>query len=294
MTRFDSNRAWEEAMRIVAANREVLTVLAGVFFFLPAVAALYYLSPLQAEMAAMQSKFSPKPTMAEIQPLLQIIGQMAPIFLSLAVVQTVGRMGMMALVTDQRRPTVGEALGIAVKCLPTVIGAFLMIGLVYILSAIALGIVAGLLSVVIGFAHSDVLNSIFAALIVAGALAAILFAFARLLMLIPVIVIEAEHGPIKAIKRSWKMVQGHTGRVFLFYILLALASVIISMVATFGLKILGGLIGSAGPLLIAIGSALISSVIGVVMMAVLVAIYHQLAHAAPEAAVKETSSVWGG
>jgi Membrane domain of glycerophosphoryl diester phosphodiesterase len=294
MIRFDSNRAWEDAMRIVAANREVLTVLAGVFFFLPAVAALTYLTPLQGELAALQAKMSSKPNMAEMQSLMQLIGQMMPAFLALALVQIVGRMGMMALVTDQRRPTVGEALAIAVKCLPAMIGAFLVIVVVYFVAVIIVSLVAALLGAGINMAHSPVLTGLFAALIVAGALAGILFAFTRLLMLIPVIVIDGEHGPVKAIKRSWNMVQGNTARLFLFYILLALGTLVISLVASFGLKILGGLVGSAGLLLAAIGSALISSVIGVVMMAVLVAIHRQLASAPVEVVAEEKTSVWGG
>jgi hypothetical protein len=293
MNRFDSNRAWDDAMRIVSANREVLMVLAGVFFFLPGLMAVYYLTPIQAELAALQAKMGPKPSAAELMPMMRLLGQLAPVILALGLVQAFGRMGMMALVTDQRRPTVGEALGIAGKCLPALIGAFLLVAVAYLLMAVALGIVAGLLGVVVGFAHSDVLNAVFAALIIIGAVAGILFAFTRLLLLIPVIVIEGEHSPMKALKRSWHLVQGNTARVFLFYILLALASVVISLVASFGLKIVSGLIGAAGLLVLAIGSALISSLIGVVMMAVLVAIHRQLtSNAAPVA--EAVTSVWGG
>ena len=39
MTRFDSSAAWQSATRMVAANREVLAAIAGVFFLLPMLAA---------------------------------------------------------------------------------------------------------------------------------------------------------------------------------------------------------------------------------------------------------------
>ena len=36
--RFDSNRAWQEATKLVSANRDVLWALAGVFLVLPSFA----------------------------------------------------------------------------------------------------------------------------------------------------------------------------------------------------------------------------------------------------------------
>ena len=50
--KFDSNRAWREASAAASANREVLVAVAGVFFLLPGLASVLFLSDFQADMMA--------------------------------------------------------------------------------------------------------------------------------------------------------------------------------------------------------------------------------------------------
>ena len=50
--KFDSNRAWREASASASANREVLLAVAGVFFLLPGLASVLFLSDFQADMMA--------------------------------------------------------------------------------------------------------------------------------------------------------------------------------------------------------------------------------------------------
>ena len=50
--RFDSNRAWQEAVASASANRVVLLPVAGVFFLLPGLASALFLSDVQESILA--------------------------------------------------------------------------------------------------------------------------------------------------------------------------------------------------------------------------------------------------
>ena len=58
--KLDLNAAWDHAVRLIAANREVMLVLAGVFFFLPYVLFLLLVPvPEFAEMAGSTGETNP-------------------------------------------------------------------------------------------------------------------------------------------------------------------------------------------------------------------------------------------
>jgi hypothetical protein len=143
---FDSNRAWREATALAGANREVLLAVAGVFFLLPGFASVLFLSDFQAEMMA---NFG-NPAAAE-RIMEGMTGPVVAFGLVSFLLQSLGYLAMMALLTDRARPTVSEALRSAIRALPIVIGAALlffaanlMAVLVVTMLAAALGTVPGL------------------------------------------------------------------------------------------------------------------------------------------------------
>ena len=280
MTKFDGNQAWNEAMRLVSANREVLLVMAGVFIFLPAVAAQFFMGDSQAQMMALLPKMqNTKDPMAAMQPLMALYAKVLPYVLVMMVAQTIGKLAMMALLTDYRRPTVGEALAIGLKSLPTliVVGLLLMLG--YAVVAFALALVIGVLVAVLGMI-SPVLSGLMAVVAVAAFIGALLVVFTRLSLVTPVVIIERISSPVQAIKLSWNMVKGNTRRLLLFFMLLGVAYMVIALIAGGVLGVVVGLIVGKGSAM-ALGTGIVGGLIGmaasVVFTALLVAIHRQLA-----------------
>jgi hypothetical protein len=96
---FDMNRAWREAAEMVTANREVLLIVAGLFFFLPSLAfALFVPAPVPA------SGMAPE---AAMNMLTKFYSDNAFWLLAMAVAQTVGFLTVLALLRDRAKPTVG-------------------------------------------------------------------------------------------------------------------------------------------------------------------------------------------
>ena len=292
MTRFDGNQAWNEAMRLVSANREVLLVMAGVFVFLPAVAMAFFTGPQQAEMIttfmnAMKhgaADFKDPAFMAKMQAMNAANASLMPYTLLLMLASVVGKLGMMALLTDHRRPTVGEALMIGVKSLPTLIAVAVLLFIGYLVFIIAAGLAIGLPAAMLGMI-SQVLVGVFAVVAVIALMAAIAVIVTRLSMIYPVTIIEGESNPIEVIKGSWRMVKGNTRRLFLFFLLLLVAYFVVMSVAAMVLIGLVTTIAGKG-LALTLGTGIVQGVLAaafsVVITAVLVAIHRQLAGASPQ------------
>jgi len=270
--KFDGNRAWNDAVRAMSANREVLLVMAGVFFFLPGLVAVVFLSGYQAEMAASMAAVmaAPKNPVA-LQQMIRAYGNVAPFFILLLLVQTLGYMAMLALLTDDRRPTVGEAMAIGVRSLPALIGAILIFFLGYVLASLPMGLV--LMACVIalgpqlGGAIGFTIDMVVMIVIVI-----------RLALTLPVIVIDRLHRPFAALQRSWQITRGHALRLIAFFVMLGIAYIVLSIALSAMLNLLLAVIGT-GPGFVLISGA-ISGVIGaatsIVLTAILAAIHRQL------------------
>src|SRR6186713_3067000 len=100
--KFDMTTAWQEAMAMIAANREVLAVVAGIFFLLPSVGVAMAI-PGTEQMVATDAKE------AEAQ-LMAVYGQWWWLLAVTVVLQMIGTLAVLALLRDYNRPTVGEAL----------------------------------------------------------------------------------------------------------------------------------------------------------------------------------------
>lgn len=261
---FEGSKAWTEAVEMTNAKRDVLWPVAGVFLLLPTLATTFLFSDFQA--AAMTD-----PERAS-KMLEGMIGTFAAVVLAAFVFQMVGYMAVVKLLHDRERPTVGQALGHAITCLPTIIGAALLFYVTLFVAMLAVGLVVGALAAATG---SVAIGVIIAIAVVVG----MIYAMVRLSLTMPAVVIEGIRNPITALMRSWQLTQGHVLQLMLFYVALFVAYAVISLLvgAVFG-AIIGLVIGmdTAGMLVLGTISGAIGAVVAVLFSAVLVAAHRQL------------------
>lgn len=263
--KLDSNRAWKEASRSVSRNREALLAVAGVFFLLPQFAlALFFPQP------------EPSAGMSE-QQIVQLTQtyylSTLPAMIPLLVSQALGTLALLCLISHEARPTVGQALRMAVSGLPTYLGGQLLVGL-------GLMVAGGLILSVL--ALSGV-----AAMAVAGLLLIALLAIAvalRVSLSGAVVALEGERNPIAALRRSWRLTAGNVWGLLAFYALLAVAFLVILIIVSLFLGMPLQMIASGRTA--AIATALISSTLNALMaiyfVAVVGAVHSQFAGRTPE------------
>ncbi|MFN6935735.1 MAG: glycerophosphoryl diester phosphodiesterase membrane domain-containing protein [Tsuneonella sp.] len=272
--KFDMSAAWNEATRMMAANRDVLLVVAGVFFFLPYVA---FMLMFTNEMAALEAAQGANPDPKALgEAMMGFYGSIWWMILLMAVIQGVGMLGLLALLSDRARPTVGEALGIGLKLLLPYLGAQILLSAVYGLLVLVPFAVGAGTSVAIG--------------VVLGIVAFVLlfYLFTKFLLVSPVIAIERVANPIAALGRSWRLTKGNSLRLFGFVVLLLVALMVVGGVVS---MVLGLVLALAGDEVSRIGNAIVSGLVNgvfyVVFLAVLAAMHRQLSGGSPET-VSET------
>lgn len=266
--RFDSNSAWREAAASVSANRDVLAAIAGVFFLLPGLASVIFLSDFQAELMANLSN------PASIERVMDgMTGPILAFSLTTFILQTVGYLALLALLTDKSRPTVGEALKLAMRALPTVLGAALLFFAGYMAAVLVLAVAGAGLAKISGV--GAIAGPVVIALIVG-----VVYAMVKFSLVLPVVVIEQTFNPIAAMRRSWRLTKGNSLRLFAFYMLLLVVYFVIIMVVTMITMALAIAILGQGKLAMLFGGA-VSGIVGaaasVLLTAVLAAIHRQLA-----------------
>ncbi|MDE1915651.1 MAG: glycerophosphoryl diester phosphodiesterase membrane domain-containing protein [Sphingomonadales bacterium] len=281
--RFDGNRAWQQAIRLFSANKELLLILAGVFFFLPGLASAFFLTDVQVQMVHDIGTIDPRDSKAMLTAVGGLYARIGPYVALLTIAQVAGTMAMMALLTDSARPTVGEAIRVGLSRLPTVLGVMLLLMLGYLLAALAFGLVLGLLAMVAGVAGggSSAVMMAVVAVGMGGFMAFIIVAMTRLSVTLPVIVIEQVRGPLRALKRSWWLTKGNTGSLLGFYLVLMVAYAVIAMLLYMVLTALVALGTQQGSRAFYMASGVISGLIGgvvsVLATCIISAVHGQLA-----------------
>ena len=260
---FDMGKAWSDAVAMVEGNREVLGVVAGTFFFLPGL--LFAL--IGPDMDALLEGFDPERMEQAMAAFNVIYARYWWLFLALTLAQITGYLALLALLRDDARPTVGQAIGTAVKALLPAVATYLL----FVLGvALAVGAVLAL------FALPGI-----AALTAVGVLLAVplmLFLAIRASLSAPVLAIERVFNPLAVLARSWRLTRGHGWRLLAFFVLLTVAYVVLSGVLGIVLLAMLAILGpGAGQIVGAILSGLIGAVASVVMIAVLAAVHRQLA-----------------
>ncbi len=265
---FDSSRAWRDATALVQANREVLIAVAGVFFLLPGIASALFLTDYQNNLMANLGNS------AAVRQLMEgNVGKVMSFGLISLLLQSVGHMAMLALLTDRSRPTVGQAMGIAVRAFPTLAATILIVFAGYLLGALVYAVLAG----VVGVATGIGMLTFVLILLLAGVM---VYIMVKLSLTMPVIVIEKVLNPFAALTRSWRLTRGNSLRLFLFYLLLALIYLVVATVFGGGIMLITTLAVGEGTLSLVV-TALVSGLFGaaasLVITAILAAIHRQLA-----------------
>ncbi len=263
-SKLDMSRAWNEATAMLSANLQVLLVVAGVFIFLPnAVAALFM--PSIGEVFVQVEALGPTPNPDDVLALFsEFFGRTWWIYLLLALLQAIGMLGMLALLSDSNRPTVGQALSFgAMAVVPYVVGQ-LLIGLAQagaILVPVALG---AAIAVGIGLLLGMI-----------GTVVAV-YLWVKFSLLAPVMAIERKLNPVAALARSWRLTKGNSLGLFAFYALILVAVMVIGLVAQLVVSVFSLL----GPSALMLAAALVGSLLtlgyNLVMLSVLAAVHRQL------------------
>lgn len=252
--KFDLDTAWKDALNLLRRNLGLLAVIAGVFFFLP-YAVIGIALPGMETLQQAQASGDPEAMLAAVG---QIYQDNWYIFLALAIVQGTGLLAMLALVRRRAKPTVGEALGT---------GARSVVSYILTQAIQALGIMAVATLIVTLGAMTGLGAIAYLALILALALA--VYIFVRLSLAAPVIAIEGELNPLKALRQSWALTAGSGTRLLIFYALLLVAFIVVSSVLTLVLGLVFALAGEQAALF---GEALVSGFVNATMIAMLACI----------------------
>jgi hypothetical protein len=249
--KFDSNLAWKQASAAVAANRDVVLALAGVFFLLPTLGLTLLFPPPEPPIGAGNE--------AIVEMLSDYYVTIMPFVLPVVLFQAVGTLALLTLLTDCTRPTVGQAIRLGVTgVLPYVLAQLII--------ALGFGFIGGF-ALAIGAATGA------AAITAIGVMAVIVLAayiWIRISLVGPVIVVDGERSPIAALKRSWQLTEGNALRTGLFYALVWIAFTIVIIVISVVVGIPFALFGDAE--ISTIAEAVISSGLNAVMLLYFVAI----------------------
>ncbi|MFB0612576.1 hypothetical protein [Aurantiacibacter poecillastricola] len=262
MKQFNLGQAWSRAMTLARGNFQFLAVIAGLFLFLPSL--LFYVV-MPDTMGMMMTPADDPKAMAEL-----FADQAGPIVGAAILLMLCSMVGYAAMVRlmGPGRPTVGEALSAAIRALPTLIGCILLFLVGYLLFSLVFGLLVTALAMAVGPEGA-------AALMLVLILVLIGYIFARLCIMMPVIVNEGVSNPITAYTRSWKLTKPAAWRIFGFFALLIVAYMVISLLVFGALGLIAAMVG--GMFVLALVSSLIGMLVSVVLSGILVAIHEQLA-----------------
>lgn len=196
LTRFDSTAAWQSATRMVAANRDVLAAIAGVFFLLPMLAAAVFRPRVQLGEHMDQQQMA--------DALGRYLADAMPLMLLLSLPMLVGTLTMLVVMLDPARPTVGAAIRKGLAALPSYLAAQFLSGMMLSLIWTALMLVLAL--------------ALPAPLAVLASLAALAAPMARLVLIGPDIAVGGTRNPLAAIARSVRMTRGSVLGIVLYFV----------------------------------------------------------------------------
>ncbi len=253
--KFDMNAAWRDTVALLQGNKDLLLVIAGLFFFLPALAFVLFLPDLTRSLDGLDND-------AMLNAILDVYQRNAHWFVLSTILQSIGVLAMLALLRAKERPTVGEALSTGAT-------AFVPYLIAQILLGIGIGIAIG---APVALAAASGIGAL-AFLIGMLAIPVMLYLMIKFAMVAPVMAIERTYNPITAMKRSWSLTKGNSLRIFLFFLLVVVAVMVIAILLTLVAQLIGAI---AGTIVEGVLTSLFGAIYTTVVVGVLAAIYRQL------------------
>lgn len=264
--KLDLNAAWDQTVRLLGVNREMLLVLGGVFFFLPTV--VFSLAVPMPDFAMVAGPEGEN-TEALMAAMNGFIAQYWWAILLLLLVWNLGALAVMAVIGDPTRPTVGQAVRRGLSYLPTQFGSLIVTNLLTSLvltAAFILGILTG--------------SQLVAQALALLAFPVIIWLLTRWSLSSPTVAIEKTANPLAALRRSWGMTRGNALRLLAFYVLLFAAFFVVSQVLGLLFSVIVALPGAGIARVIeALLSGLLTAVLLLLIYAVLASVHRQLARA---------------
>ncbi len=234
----DLGAVWGRGVALLRDNLQLIAILAGVFVLLPGAALQFTMPADNALEGPLNAMMDPASSEAIREKAALTLGELlAPFLVSAglsAVVAHVGYAGIVALIGGAR-PTVGQALAQALRVIAPLILA-LIITFAGIYTAL---LVVQLVLSPLGPALAAFMGALTGML-------ALFFFTARLALTLPVMVIEWQLNPVKALLRSWRLTSSHPGNVFGFWMLMAVAW-FVTLVMQLAVSILLSSIPGPGP-----------------------------------------------
>jgi hypothetical protein len=267
--KLDMGAAWAGATGLIAQNKDTVSAIAGLFFFLPYLT-VSLLAPdiANPEPIDIAPGTSPDAAMeAMMEQFSQGYSENWPMFLLATIVQFIGSLALLALLSNRDRPNVGEAIKRGFGAAPSY---FVSQVLVALLMAVVIGVPLGIAVA----SQSGMLAGLLAPVLMLGAL----YIFVKFALLAPVIAIEGLRNPIAAMQRSWRLTKGNSFRIVLFVMLLFLTLGIIVLLLSIVLGLVFALFDET---VASIGNAVVASftntLFAVVGLLVLASVHQQLA-----------------
>ena len=261
--KFDMGQAWTTATGLLSKNKDVILVVAGVFFFLP-----YLASSLLMPQAMTPQPANPEDMQAVLDTLTQTYADFWWVMLVIFVTQGVGTLALLVLLTDRARPTLGDAL---------------KRGALAFLSYFATNILSVLIIAIAVFVPIFLAISAGVAAIGVLVLPIVFYLMVKFSLIMPAIAIDGIRNPLSAIARSWQLTKGNSFRLFVFYFLLFIATIVVFLLVSL---VLGVVFAAMGGQIEIVGNGIVASLINavfvVVFLAVLAGIHRQLSGDRPE------------
>ncbi|AUX70667.1 hypothetical protein CHX26_15220 [Porphyrobacter sp. HT-58-2] len=247
--KLDMGLAWTQATGTVGANRDLVSVLAGLFLFIPMFVLVLALVGSGIDFGDAGSEPDPERIAEQVNALL-LSNWWA--LLLVVVGQLCGSIAILALLGDRSRPTVREVLGMVPRLILPMLGAQLLVGLLTQLPSIVSGMLpeaAGALLSLVSFPITLYLS--------------VKFSLAS-----AAIVLGHRRNPVDAMRQSWALTKGNSFRLFMFFVMLVVLGMVIGLLL---MLVIGLVLAAMGDRVALIGNS--------AFVAVLVAVFYTLSYA---------------
>lgn len=266
---FDMGRAWSEAVARFGANLSLLAILGGVFFFLPSLLMFIALPDVMGTLMA------PNMDPADMEA---VMGNLGPSFFGLyllVILATfVGYVAMVALLGNSGRTSVGESIGMGFKALLPLLAITVILFVAFFVAVMLVSLVLGVVVAGVGAASGGIAATL-GFIIAVATMVLVLWAMTRLSLITPVIAIEQTMNPFAVLGRTWRLTRPVQGRLFLFYLVLFAAYVVIALVLFMIMGMIAAALGA--PSALGFLNGIVGAVVAMLFSAIIVAVYNQLA-----------------